>query len=196
MKIRHSALEQIRGNPKLLKNYSTSSATTIMKIGRFRLLQLSIFYYHKKNDERGAFKYLNDKYVSLKFKFPEKLLSLENQLDSYIKTFKNLNSTFIKACDRINIEVSPKVIIAGEIPRIDVLGAGYLICFFTQNKYDWKGELRMPLIHKYYTEVWGIDHKEIKIGMYNFDKSEYEFIIFNKTQHKIALQEAKKLLVV
>lgn len=179
MKIKHKKLELVKQNPKDIKNiisegYSGGPNMT-------RCWDRAISFYHKENDINRAILYLQNLLSTFadSKRNRDKTEFLIKQLIGYHESYEKLKVAPFKVLGRLNMDIGFKNYLTGEIYRVDKTETGYAVTLMMRTVSLWKHELRFPLIQRHFSIKLKCDESEIRVGMYNFEKSEHEYITYD-----------------
>lgn len=189
MKIKHKKLELIKLNPQNAKiivseGYSGGPNMT-------RCWDRAISFYHKENDINKAILYLQNLLSTFadSKRNRDKTEFLIKQLIGYHKSYEKLKVVPFKLLGRLNMDIGFKNYLTGEIYRVDKTVTGYAVTLIMRTDGLWKHELRFPLIQRHFSNKLKCDESEIKVGIYNFEKFEHEYITYDHETLEIAWSE-------
>jgi len=179
MRLRLAELEEIRRNPARLRQLSGAGGWSGGWSYR-RALHFASYRYHRNGEDlRGALVYLQDLYSRL-FKRNAALSGLESQLAAYAGSYQGRGQAAIDVQITARIEVTKNLELSGEVARLDLgEGGGYDLWLFGGAPYEWRSELRMPLLQAYFAIKMGVLPQQVRVGFYFFDSDEYDSECFN-----------------
>lgn len=190
MNIKHRNLEQIRKSPKSVSEFSNESG----KGGKtmIRVWDHAIGHYHHDGDAKAALSYLinglsqfNDNKKNREWK--EKLI---DKFNCYINSYTKLKLTNVKVNSRLKIDIHHNNFITGEIFRIDKSSEnGYIITIQNRKDEIWAHELRFRLLQIHFSNLYKCPYDLIKVGVYNFENGEHEYVSFDDIELRNAWDE-------
>jgi hypothetical protein len=104
-----------------------------------------------------------------------------------------LNHTVIQCRVRVSHEIGAGVEVTGEVGRVDLTAQGYSIYLFTKVLDPWRDDLRMPLLHTYFCQKFGVPASVVEIGVYSMETAQYESTSYSDQELAAATREAKQL---
>lgn len=193
-------LETARQNPKQFANNLKATAGTKPSFfgrGKFVRWQDSVSEFHKQNDLAKAINYLEKSFSNRadNAKNRNEVTQFISSLDAYVIQFKKKGFTLMDFRKRIQIDLNTKVFISGQVPvtYMNTKG-GFSVYFFTQGGLGWEGELKFPVLQKYFAEeVYGTDLANIEVGIFSTANDKFSQQTFVETEIKDAEKELKKI---
>lgn len=150
--------------------------------------------YHKVNDMSVAINYFERTFTRLFTDNRKNELEKEGwiqKLEAYITEHSNLGLIYIEHRLRIEIVLSTKLRITGEIPLINLnRNFGYSAYFFTKDSTNWESELKFPIIQDYIATFYGVDLSEVEVGVFGIDTESLSQVIYSDQE----IADAKKEL--
>jgi hypothetical protein len=194
MRIKHRFLEQVRKSPE-----SVSQITGQKQGGgstMIRVWDYAVGVYHHSNDPEAAKAYLlnglsNFNNTKKNNEWREVLI---NKFNSYIASYENLKAKNIEVNTRLVMDIHHNNFITGEILRVDKTPENeYLVTI--QNRHDeiWGHELRFRLLQIHFSNKYKCPYDSIKVGVYNFQEEEHEYVSFDDGELKLAWDEVVNL---
>lgn len=189
MRIKHKKLELVKLNPKQVKSILAEQ----YKGGKnmTRCWDRAISFYHKENDINKAIIYLQ--YLFLGFsdskRNRDKFEYFIGKLIEYHESYKKLDFTPFKVLGKLNMDIGFDNSLTGEIYRIDKTKTGFAVTLIIRSDGLWKHELRFPLLQRYFSTKLKCSESEIIVGVYNFEKSEHEYVTYDHTTIENAWSE-------
>lgn len=122
----------------------------------------------------------------------EKLLT---SLSDYEKQIKNLSFHLIKAREPIDLPLTKKLRIGGQIPLIYMKeDEGYAAYFISKENADWQSELKYPILQNYISKkVFKTDPKQVDIGYIDYLTGQFHQECFSAPELKGAESELKEM---
>lgn len=195
MKLKHKFVEQIRKFPELASQFSKEEKNPGGK-SMVRYWDWAIGHFHHENSKEAAFKYLMNGIQS--FNDTKKNRNngerLIKKLDKYIIDYQKMGFNYISSQSKLNMDIQHNNFMTGEIFRIDKTPEkGYAITLLIRNDEVWAHQLRFRLLQIHYANVYKCPHDLIKVGIYNFEKEEHEYVSFDDDELRNAWIEITKL---
>jgi hypothetical protein len=192
IKLRLSDLEAARQNPSGFRGGSPPGYPR--QFSMMRTLHYSVYEYHRRREDIArAAQYLEDMFHK-HFKRQQYLPQLLAQLAQYDAQFRSLPNAVVRCRARVSIAVDPDLQLSGEIPRIDLApNGGYAVWFFGPTPYEWRSELRMPVIQGHFASQMMVAPERVTVGFYFFDLGLYDSARYSPTQIAAAFAEAHQL---
>jgi hypothetical protein len=193
MRLRLAELEEIRRNPARLRELSGARGWSGGWSYR-RALHFASYRYHRNGEDLPAsLVYLQDLYSRL-FKRSAALPGLESQLAAYAASYQGRGQAAIEVQITARIEVTRSLELSGEVARLDFgAGGGYDLWLFGGAPYEWRSELRMPLLQAYCANKMGVLPQRVRVGFYFFDSDEYDNECFSSELLDAARSEVAAL---
>jgi hypothetical protein len=191
MRISHGKLEEIRRHPGTLR---VGGTVQFYSFGYARALQFAVYRLHDAGLDEGI-AHLETLYRR-HFKRPERLGSLISQLKGYDAAFQAQGNIVLQKNARLEEAIEPDAYLVGEIARIDLVpgSGGYAIWLLGQTRYDWRSELRMPLLQEWLASRLGASPSDVMVGFYFFDTGTYESQSYGSSERTAAQEELRQLL--
>jgi len=193
-------LEVARKNPAQFANNLKAAAGTkssFFSRGKFMRWQDSVSEFHKQNDLSKAINYLEKSFSNRadNTKNRNEVARFISSLGAYVSQFKKKKFTLMDIRKKIHIDLNPKIFISGQIPitYMNTKG-GFSIYFFSQTGLGWEGELKFPIIQKYFAEdIYGTDLDKIEVGVFSTVNDKYSQQTFSEDEIKDAEKELNKI---
>jgi hypothetical protein len=195
MKISHAQLESFRANPSAF--VAGQNPRTFSGPSMFRMWQYALKKVHSENFDIAA-EYLHDTIVS-NFKVnernAERMDNLIEDLQRYADAFESLGHVAIEVLKPMNFVVNSKLIITGEITRLDLIPAGGYAAFVLSREEgeDWRRQIRFPLIQAHYARKLNCSLNEISVGVYSVPDRKHELQRFSALRVSAAQNEIIRL---
>lgn len=174
-KISFSQLESARKNPTAFAKSLNSSSDNSPRFSKFMAWQLAVHRYHKeRGDLLKAVNYFESTFMRNFADNRKNAAERENwilELQAYTTDNLHRELTFIEHKKRINIPLTNKLRLGGELPLLKMNNkGGYSVYFFTKESILWEDELRFPVIQNYVAStLYNVDLNEVEVGVYNLD---------------------------
>ncbi len=193
-------LEFARKNPiQFAKNLKAAAGIkpSFFGRGKFTRWQDAVGEFHKQNDLAKAINYLEKSFSNRadNSKNRNEVIRFISSLDAYVSQFKKKGFTLLDRRKNIHIDLNAKIFISGQIPitYMNTKG-GFSVYFFSQSSIGWEGELRFPIIQKYFAEeIYGVDLDKIEVGIFGIDNDKFSQQIFLESEIKDAEKELNKM---
>jgi hypothetical protein len=111
------------------------------------------------------------------------------KLENYIIDYNRLGISNVAQGKRIKMNIKNSNFLTGEISRIDKKKDIYEVFLFIKEEYDWKSELRFPLLQFHYAKKHNVDVEIVKVGVYCLEKDTHYSTSYSKVEIKNALDE-------
>jgi hypothetical protein len=174
-KISFSQLESARKNPTAFAKSLSSPSGGTPRFSKFMAWQLAIHHYHKeRGDLSKAVNYFETTFIR-NFADNSKNTAEREDLIVELQAYSNDNIkkklTYVEHKKRINIPLTSKIRLGGELPLIKMNNkGGYSVYFFSRASTLWEGELRFPVIQNFVAEtLYNVDLSEVEVGVYAVD---------------------------
>lgn len=193
MNIKHKYLENIRYSPQDV--VSIVGPNNVMGKTMIRGWDLSISTYHQEGIN-PAINYIQEYCSGFNDnnRNRQKTESLIQNLIAYDENYTQLNYEFVNSLARIKIDVAHNNYLTGEILRIDrTQDGGYAITLMQRENEVWVNELRFPVIQRYYSNKFNCPWDMVKVGVYNFETMEHEYVTFDEETLRNAWDEVREL---
>ncbi|MBL7966893.1 MAG: hypothetical protein JNK09_07815 [Prolixibacteraceae bacterium] len=194
MKIKHRNLEQIRKSPQTASEFSAEKG----KGGKtmIRAWDNAVGKYHHLKDAKAAQVYLLNSLSNFNNnkKNNEWREVLINKFNRYVDSYEKLKVENIGVNTRLLMDIHHNNYITGEILRVDKTPDNeYLVTL--QNRQDeiWGHELRFRLLQIHFSNKYKCPYDSIKVGVYNFQSEEHEYLSFDDAELKQAWNEVVNL---
>lgn len=189
MRLKHKNLEQIRKSPELASKFSEEKG----QIGKtmVRVWDRSISHFHQEGAAE-AINFLHNGLLEFRDtkEHRQRKELYYNKLKNYIKEYNSFGFKPIKIMSHLKIDIQHNNFITGEIFRIDKTPEdGYAITLLNRTDEVWAHQLRFRLLQIHYSNVYKCPHDLIKVGVYNFEKEEHEYVSFDDKELKDAWTE-------
>jgi len=193
-------LETARKNPTQFANNLKDTAgvkPSFFGRGKFTRWQDSVGEFHKQNDLSKAINYLEKSFSNRadNSKNRNEVARFISSLDGYAGEFNKKGFTLLDRRKNIHIDLNSKVFISGQIPIIYMnTKGGFSVYFFSQIGIGWEGELRFPIVQKYFAEtVYGVDLNKIEVGIFSTANDKFSQQTFSENEVNDADKELKKI---
>jgi uncharacterized protein YkuJ len=195
-KISFSQLESARKNPIAFVDSLSNPNGGTPRFSKFMAWQLAVHHYHKeRGDLPKAINYFETTFMrnfadNAKNTAEREGLILE--LVAYSNDNKKKKLTYVEHKKRINIPLTGKIRLGGELPLIKMNNkGGYSIYFFSRESTNWEEELRFPIIQYFVaTTLYNVDFSEVEVGIYSLELHKH----LQKSYSKKEVDEAVKEL--
>ena len=193
MKIPHRDLEEARLNTSAYLRKLSDGVRLGFRPSLFRAWQLTIYRYHQTKNEAAAKADLRQRFkqfASGARQFDDYCESLEK----YFRDYQTLKHVVIDTAARISLNLGRDLDMVGEVSRLDVsLDGGYsALLIMSRRPANWEDELRMPLLQKYFAEMFSVSPQQTKVGIYVIDEN-HEFKSYSLNDIRDAELEARSL---
>lgn len=123
------------------------------------------------------------------------MAKLLTSLSEYEKMIKGSNYHLIKSREGIDLQLSLKLRISGQIPLIYMKpDDGYAAYFISKSSPNWRNELKFPVLQYYLGRtVFNTEPKLIEIGYIDYLSGEFNEECFSSKELKEAESELKKM---
>lgn len=194
MRIRHRVLEQVRKSPE-----SVSQITGQKPGGGSTMIRAwdnAIGNYHHSKDAKAAQTYLLNRLSNFNSnkRNNEWREVLINKFNRYVASYEKLKVENIEVNTRLLLDIRHNNFITGEILRVDkTLENEYLITIQNRKDEIWGHELRFRLLQIHFSDKYKCPYDSIKVGVYNFQEEEHEYVSFDDRELKQAWEEVVNL---
>jgi hypothetical protein len=194
-KISLGQLESARNNPIAFAKSLTSSNGSRQRFSKFMAWQLSVHRYHKeKGDLSKAVNYFEAIFTRNFADNSKNEAEREDwilQLQAYSTDDMKRKLTYVEHKKRINIPLTTKVRLGGELPLIKMNNkGGYSIYLFSRESALWEGELRFPVIQNYVAStLYNVELNEVEVGVYSLDSKKHLQRSYSKKEVEEAVKE-------
>jgi len=193
-------LETARKNPtQFANNLKAAAGVKPSFFGRvkFTRWQDSIGEFHKQSDLLKAINYLERSFSNRadNLKNRKEVIKFISSLDAYAAEFKKKGFTILERRTNIHIDLNAKVFISGQIPitYMNTKG-GFSVYFFSQTGIGWEGELRFPIVQKYFAEtIYGVDLNKIEVGIFSTANDKFSQETFSDAEVMSAENELREI---
>lgn len=123
------------------------------------------------------------------------MVKLLTSLSDYEKQIKNWNFHLIKSREAIDLQLSQKLRISGQIPLIYMKpDDGYAAYFISKGSLNWRNELKYPILQNYLGRtVFNTDPQLVDIGYIDYLTGEFSEECFSAKELQAAESELKKM---
>lgn len=193
MRVRHSEIEQLRGNVRgWVSNQGRSSSGPRMSYKH--ATRMGIYRLHRGDSVRAALRYLERFFDSYSLRSESRRSEGFKDLREYDRWRGADSATSIATKTRIAVALAPNAEIAGEIPRVDLLpDGGYRAILLGDNRPTWETELRMPLIQRAVAQVLRRPEELVGVGVQALDGSGLVARVFSHKEIEEAVSELQDL---
>jgi hypothetical protein len=194
MRVSHGQLEEFRVSPKA---FVSRQRPNFPGPSMFRMWQYALKRVHSENVDK-AVEYLHDTILS-NFKVNDRnerrLDELVDGLYRYATAFTSLGNVAVEVLKPITFVVGPKLIIGGEITRVDLVPSGGYAAFVLSRKQgeDWRGQIRFPLIQAHFAAKLNCPLKDVAVGVYSVPNGVHELHRFSTPRVSAAQAEIADL---
>jgi hypothetical protein len=198
-KISFSQLESARKNPAAFGKSLSMPSTGTPRFSKYMAWQLAVYKYHKeKNNLSKAISYFESTFLRNFADNPKNSIEREQfieQLRLYIENDKMKKLTFIENKKRINIPLTNKLRLGGELPLIKMNDKfGYSVYFFCRESATWETELRFPIIQNFVAKnLYNVDLSEVEVGVYSLDFKKHLQSTYSESDVQEAIKELNKI---
>ncbi|WP_276374290.1 hypothetical protein [Chryseolinea sp. H1M3-3] len=192
-----SRLEEARRNPaefgKLLNSETKNGG---MSFSKYMAWQHTLFRFHKTKDLPETINYFESlfwgKFVDNRANRNQYEKFLES-LNAYIKDHDKNKYKYIDGRVKMDIKLSEKVKITGQIPIVNMSPVGYSVFFLVRGRDDWEEELKFPVVQNYLSESFGVKLSEVEVGVYDLEKEKHICKIYSARDVREANVELIKI---
>jgi hypothetical protein len=190
MRISLRDLEAARLNP----GEFSGRAAGFYRMSKHRILQLAALEFHRRHeDPDAAYTYFQEHFTQ-NFKNLSDLPSFQAQLTRYCQQFSTLGMIVASIKTRISISISQQLEIVGEIPRLDLAAdGGYAGWLFGKQQFEWRNELRWPMLQQHFAMRMGVSSRLVSVGMYFFEAGIYQQTRYSDAEIARASAECRRL---
>jgi hypothetical protein len=115
-------------------------------------------------------------------------------LVQYEKLFNKKGWTLLEGNHRMKWPLHQQVTLGGYTPWVASKGESYFSYLFTEKSFDWKEELRFPLIQHYLaTKILDCDMKDLQIGVYSLADHSFNLKNFSPREIALARNETRRI---
>ncbi len=179
-----SKLESARQNPtQFAKSLKTKDGGWSGGKSKFSAWKYAVNEYHKTKNLGEAINYFERIYIRWfadNMKNEREREAWVQTLETYVIEHSKRGLIYVNHRIRIEIPLTPKLKITGEIPLINMNGNfGYSAYFFTKDSSTWKTELKFPIIQDYLANFYGVDLSEVEVGVFGIDSEKLSQVTFS-----------------
>lgn len=190
-----SSLETARINPKAIAQRLLSKGGSQGSRGMFANWQDHIRSIHSKNIDPSA-AFLNLQQSFLKFATNQANTTKQDYLLDhfypYLEKFEKSGFSYLESKCRMKWYLVTDGKLGGELPYVVKHKSGFAAYYFAERNFNWKGELRFPLIQRYLSaNNLGCEDKDIQVGIYCLEQDSFQLENFKSDDVEIAIEEAK-----
>jgi hypothetical protein len=196
-KISFGQLESARKNPtafaKSLKD--GGSSIRFKKPPKFTIWKNAVYHYHKeKNNLSKAINYFQNSFLKHYADNRRNELECANWILELQEYANNETKERLTCCDRkvrVNIDLTSKLRLGGELPLIKMNNkGGYSIYFFSRESTLWEDELRFPVIQNYVAStLYNVNLNEVEVGIYSLNLKNHLQRSYSKKDINEAVKE-------
>lgn len=190
MKLKHRNLEQSRKSPEVASQLSKEVGIGGKSMVRY--WDWAVGHYHQEKDFRVGLDYLQKGILSFNNtkQNREKGEKLMKKLEKYVSNYSKLGFNYIGSNSRLNIDIQHNNAVTGEVFRIDgTMEGGYAITLLNRTDEIWAHELRFRLLQIHYSNIYKCPYDLVKVGVFNFESGEHEYVSFDEEELKSAWAE-------
>lgn len=195
IKIRCTSLEDVRKNPAAYAQLLVSDNAKVSggTHGMFAYWQDVVKLVHlQKLTPNEGIKELQQKFMRFDDtpRNKSKQDHLLEQFVQYCKQYDKNEFAFVSGKRQMKWELYAGVMLTGLTPLVVHNDDGYYSYLITEQPFDWKEQLRFPLMQQYLADYnIDCDVSEMRIGIYSLSTGKFEFKQFSKTElNKAVLQ--------
>lgn len=198
-KISFSQLESARKNPTAFAKSLVSPSEGTPRFSKFMAWQLAVYHYHKERGELSkAVNYFETTFIRNFADNPKNTAEREGlivELQAYSNDDIKKKLTYVEHKKRINIPLTSKIRLGGELPLIKMNNkGGYSVYFFSRGSTLWEGELRFPVIQNFVAnDLYNVDLSEVEVGVYAVDLKKHLQMTYSEREVNDAMRELKLL---
>ncbi len=194
-----SALESARVNPKALAQQMLSKGGSRGSRGMFTSWQDHIRSIHSRDIE-PAVAFMNLQQSFLRFASnPMNYAKQEYLLDHfypYLDKVKLSRLSYLESKRRMKWYLVTDSKLGGELPYIFKNETGFVACYFTEKDFNWKTELRFPIIQRYLSaNHLGCDERDIQVGIYSLEQNAFQLQNYSNDDVEAAINETKGVIL-
>lgn len=191
-----SRLEEARQNPaEFGKSLNSEVKGGGMSYSKYMAWQHTLFHFHKTKDLAESINYFEKlwgKFVESKANSRQYEKFLES-LNAYITDHTRCEYKYFDGKVKLEIELSKKVKITGQIPIVNMSPKGYSAFFLVRGRDDWAEELKFPIIQNFLSESLGAKLSEVEVGVYDLEKEKHEGKVYSARHVRDASDELTKI---
>ena len=189
MRISHKQLEECRQQPRQWV-VNVGGYTGPRRLGYSQVLQLAIHRYHKEGPN-AARQHLINLMTRADFRNAVRIDLTQTSLDRYINWHETSGTITVDDRVRLTLDVRGYLILSGEVSRVDITPDGYRGVLLGAPPCRWREELRMPLLQRALSRLYGRPVNEVEVGVQELDGSGLLTTVF--TSRRIADAEREFL---
>lgn len=200
IRIKLSQLENARLDPKSFGQSLVAGQTGLgynPPYSKFRTWGDAVLRYHAygsdQSAETKAADFFEKKFRRYKDSKANKreYIKMLSQLGDYIKAFEDLQVNFQEARKNVVLDFDDYVCFGGQIQYLYMSNEGrFGAIYFAKKEFEWKSELRFPIIQKIIAdEVYGGDTEGVDVGYYFLAENKFEIVSYDLKEIKLAEDE-------
>jgi hypothetical protein len=195
VKVSHGQLELLRANPAAFaaRQHTRGFGGPSM----FRMWQYALKRIHSESADAAA-EYLRETVLSnfkVNHRNERRLDELVDALYEYAAAFTSLGNVVVEVLKPMNLVINPKLTIAGEITRLDLVPTrGYAAFLLSREEgADWRKQMRFPLIQAHFAEKLNCAVTDVAVGIYSVPGATHELHRFSASGIRAAQAEIVKI---
>jgi len=198
-KLSISKLEVARKNPKEFAiNLMKESTRSFGGYPKSQRWLTAINEFHTSNDVSKAIKILENSFSNRKntAKNRRELNDFMIAVDSYSNVFAKRNFVFIKSRENVNLEITKKIQLSGQIPLILMKPKKGFTAYFIVKEINsnWREELRFPIVQSYVAQqIFSCEIKDVDVGVIDFYTGEIQEETYEADVIENSNEELKKI---
>ena len=164
---------------------------------KYSAWKLAVYEYHKSKNVSHAINYFEATYMRW---FADNTRNIRERetyimiLQAYLSDYLKLGLTYLDHRRRIEIVLSPKLKITGEIPIVSLSSdSGYTAHFFTKDSTAWNSELKYPIIQSFVADFYGVDLAEVEVGVFGLDAKRHKQLTYSGQEVANAQKELRSI---
>jgi hypothetical protein len=193
-KITISKLEQARRNPIAYQKSIENATPFGGKVSKFQNFDYAVRVYHNDDSINKAVIRLSNGFDNYSPGPNRNVKELYiRMLQNYANEYESLGFQFKEIGKRLAIPVLRNAIVSGNGPRVDFQDQKIIVCILTKEQYDWRSELKFPILQYFYSRVKFDQESEVQMGVYDIDRGIHDFHVYSENDVDEALKELKSI---
>lgn len=192
-----SQLENARRDPISFAKSLSSASQGYGSFSRYMAWLFSVYNFHK-HDLQAALAYFDAVFNRNFVPSPINKAKYEDYvqlLHVYSQEYDKLNLNFVEYRKRLEIILTDKVKISGELPIISMNDKlGYTLYFFIKESNKWQTELKFPVVQDYIANsVYGVSLAAVDVGVFDIEAEKFSLKTYSNSDVTDAINELKSL---
>ena len=180
MRISHRQLSECQGNPSEWASNKVNPTLTFRRPGYEFCLREGICRFHRDGDVKAAREYTQKRFQSHKLNNISRIQKTLMRFDAYMNWFKNVTFKTIGSRIKLDFSLGHGLTLGGIISRVDIIPKGYRAILLEEIPFQWKEELRMPLIQRGIALIYGRPEDRFEVGIQELDASDLVVTSYSK----------------